>query len=583
MSIFTIPDWSKGVNKDLLPSELPPGTWSDCANFRFRSGFAELWRGVQTLGATAASPVYWASSYASSTLRFAVYLGSSAYSFGTGETNITRFTEGATIASITFVGTTATVTTSVAHGRTTGDNVTHYAALPSQYNATGNITVTGATTYTYTMATAPATNATTVGAYSYNVTSLFTATNTGVRWTGGAFNGVFLASNKNDGLHYWDGNTSNKFRKMPLATVKADSVRPFNAYIVSLIRPHSVSWSSAAAPGAIPSAFAASSTNDAGTLDLAETPGYMVDSLPLGDTNIIYKQDARYAQRHIDGQFVFSFTRLPGTDGLLAPGCVVDTPVGHVFLTNDLDVMVHQGGAAKSIAVGRIKAWISSTMRSFAYCQYTAFLAANPDRSEVWVCFPGSTSTNFCTKAAVWNWESDTWGIFDFLLMPPSIEVAYAAPGLYEAANYPGGSAAKQVLFVVGADTALSGFYKGLNLELGNYFGTIVNGSLERTGMDFGNRDFMKAIQRSRWNIKATAGNKVDIYHGSHNNPGGAATYAAATPYTVGTTNYVNARASMGRYGAVKLAAFSGTGSPTGPYNVEVRSSDLDVTLGGKR
>lgn len=577
MSIVTIPDWSKGVNKDLLPSELAPGTWSDCKNFRFRNGFAELWRGVQTLGATVASPVLWSSPFASSTTRFAVYAGTAAYAFDTAQTDITRYTDGVTISSITFAGTTATVTTASAHGRATGNNVTVYAAIPTDYNATGNITVTSATTFTYTMATTPATNATTVGAYSYNVTSAFTASTT-ARWTGGAFNGVFLASNKNDGLYYWNGDTTTRFRKMPLATTKADAVRPFREYIVSLVRPHKVMWSNATEPGAIPTSFTASATNDAGEVDKAETAGYMVDCLPLGDANIIYKQDARYAMRHIGGNDVFSFTRLPGTDGLIAPNCVVDTPVGHVFLTNDLDVMVHQGGASKSIAVGRIKAWISSQMRSFAFCQQACFLAANHDRSEVWVAIPAGATATYCTKAAVWNWESDTWGIFDFASID-DIELTHASPGVFEASNYPGGSAQKQVLFVTGYDIGASAIQKGLNLEIGNYFGTGVTGTLERTGIDFDDRDTLKAIQRSRWNINATAGNTASISHGSHNNPGGAATYATAATYTVGTTNYVNARATMGRYGAVKLVTVVGTS----PYNFEVRSSDLDVTGGGKR
>ena len=72
---------------------------------------------------------------------------------------------GETISSITRVTTTATLTTAAAHGLSTGDVVTVVGALPSQYNGTFTITVTGATTFTYTMASTPGSSASPVGTY----------------------------------------------------------------------------------------------------------------------------------------------------------------------------------------------------------------------------------------------------------------------------------------------------------------------------------------------------------------------------------------------------------------------------------
>ena len=76
-----------------------------------------------------------------------------------------------TISTITRGGTgnlTATVTTAVAHGLITGNQIVVAGASPAQYNGTFIITRTGASTFTYTMATAPATDATTVGTYTIN-------------------------------------------------------------------------------------------------------------------------------------------------------------------------------------------------------------------------------------------------------------------------------------------------------------------------------------------------------------------------------------------------------------------------------
>ncbi len=87
---------------------------------------------------------------------------------GTYWFSIATTSTGQTINTITRGGTgnlTATVTTASAHGLSTGNQVTVSGASPTEYNGTFKITVTGATTFTYTMASAPATDATTVGTY----------------------------------------------------------------------------------------------------------------------------------------------------------------------------------------------------------------------------------------------------------------------------------------------------------------------------------------------------------------------------------------------------------------------------------
>jgi hypothetical protein len=86
-----------------------------------------------------------------------------------------------TISTITRGGTgnlTATLTTAVAHNLVTGNTITVAGATPAQFNGTYRITVTGATTLTYTMATAPSGDAIVVGTYTidYFVTGANTNT-----------------------------------------------------------------------------------------------------------------------------------------------------------------------------------------------------------------------------------------------------------------------------------------------------------------------------------------------------------------------------------------------------------------------
>jgi hypothetical protein len=61
---------------------------------------------------------------------------------------------------------TATVTTAAPHGLVDKNRVTISGATESNYNGTYVIDVTGASTFTYTMATAPAANATVMGSYT---------------------------------------------------------------------------------------------------------------------------------------------------------------------------------------------------------------------------------------------------------------------------------------------------------------------------------------------------------------------------------------------------------------------------------
>lgn len=76
-----------------------------------------------------------------------------------------------TISSITFSGTTATLTTVSAHGLSDGDRVSITGTTPSTYSGIYIITVTGATTFTYTMAVTPSGNASVVGAYTIGITT----------------------------------------------------------------------------------------------------------------------------------------------------------------------------------------------------------------------------------------------------------------------------------------------------------------------------------------------------------------------------------------------------------------------------
>ena len=96
-------------------------------------------------------------------------------------------TAGAVISTITRVSTLATLTTSTDHGLSTGAFITVSGAIPTEFNGTYSITVTGVNTFEYVMASTPSADATTMGSY---VIGTWVAV--GVGATGGGGDQIFV-------------------------------------------------------------------------------------------------------------------------------------------------------------------------------------------------------------------------------------------------------------------------------------------------------------------------------------------------------------------------------------------------------
>lgn len=586
--LVKVKDCGRGVNRDLLASELGPNVFSDCTNARFRHGFAEKRKGIAAAFTTPTVVPYFMANYLTTSARFLVQAGTAKVFVddGTTRSEITRYTAGITISSITRVGTTATLTTASAHGLSTGNIVTVYLAVPTGYNVTGAITVTGATTFTYVMAADPGASASTVGLYSYNVQADFTG-DADDRWTGGAFNGVLILNHPVDGMYYWNGDVTTRLRLLP-GGIKADAVLFYKNYILALSpttsgtkQPQVIKWGSAAEAGSVPSTWTALSTNDAGdTPQTAETGGFLVDGLVYGDTAQIYDQDSRFALRYIGGNFVFQVTRQPDIDGVLAPGCIVNTPKGQVSLSNG-DVKIHNGGESQSIIDGVNRRWLFANMDSTYATR--SFLAVNQQANEVWVCFP-TVGNSTCDRALVWNWNDNTWGDFSIsgmtcatsALLPSALvsqiidsqtAVINTAIQVIDENEY----ATNAGRLVLATNTPRIGLADTGSTD----FGTAVPFMLEKKGISMDDSDSVKVLNGSRPQFKADAGTVVSVYHGSCMTADGTPTYSTAQTFTVGTDNFASRFANGGRYVAWKCTS-------TDYAQVFLRSIDLDINPAGR-
>ena len=389
------------------------------------------------------------------------------------------------------------------------------------------------------------------------------------RWTGGAVNGVLVLNNYADIPRYWAGVPATPFAALPgwTATHRCAVMRPFKNYLVALditkagVRtPHTVKWSNTLNPGAITAAGDWDETNpaiDAGETDIAGED-LLVDCLPLGDTNIIYKERSMWAMSYVGAPYIFRFQRLPGDHGMLARGCVENTPVGHVVMTPG-DIVVHSGHGCTSIANAVIRDYIFSNLSQTYYKR--SFVTSNPAKNEVWICFPFGSESATCNRAAVWNWIDKTWAIRTLT------SVTYGTTGqvVYTSAATAWSGATTTWDTQAGAwdDYDYSPAESRLVLchstpyislaDIGSSdFGTVITSTLERSGMHLDSPEKVKLCRAVYPIIDGTTGDTVQIEVGASMTANFAPTWSAPATFTIGNDQKVDCFAT-GRYLAVRL------------------------------
>lgn len=387
------------------------------------------------------------------------------------------------------------------------------------------------------------------------------------RWTGGSLNGVLVLNNGVDKPMYWGGTGTLATLPGWGATWKAHSIRPFKNFLIALritkgatLYPHMVKWSDIAVPGAIPTSWdEANPALDAGENDLAETPDLLVDGLPLGDSFIVYKERSMYAMTYVGAPYIFRFQRLPGESGILARGCVVDTPLGHVVLTAG-DVVLNAGQGPVSIANAQVRNYIFTTINSTLYQR--AFVCKNPQKNEVWVCFPTADST-VCNVAAVWNWVDRTWAVRTLT------GATYGAHG-----QVPTGSGADtwgsdgspwdtddsawteneyspaEARLLLTHSTPKISLADSGTLDLG----APITAVLERTGMALDDANLVKTVRNVLPRIDGPSGQVIQVQVGASMLPDVAPTYSAPVNFTVGESRQVDCFAT-GRFLAIRFSS----------------------------
>lgn len=241
-----------------------------------------------------------------------------------------------------------------------------------------------------------------------------------LNWTGGSLGSLSFLNNGLQKPWVWlENNPATPMVELPNwpANVTAKSLRAFKQYMVALninkasgAFPTMVKWCHPADPGTVPSSWDETNpTLDAGEYPLSETPGACIDSVSLGDLNIIYKTDSVWGMQYIGGVFIFRFYKIFGDFGMPIKNCAVEYTSRKHFVFTGTDIVIHDGNSSRSVATNKIK----TLFRTISASQLqTCFVVTHPAVNEVWFCYRRAEDGVIAADTAlVFNHLDETWSI----------------------------------------------------------------------------------------------------------------------------------------------------------------------------
>ncbi len=385
--------------------------------------------------------------------------------------------------------------------------------------------------------------------------------------TSSVLGGVLVINNGADVPRYWGGSGTTQDLPGWTSTHRCKSVRAFLNYLVAVNVTKDVvnygsmvKWSDVAESGSIPDSWDTSDpTRDAGELQAAETDDDLVDSLPLGNVLVLYKQRSMYAMQFTRNNDIFRVFRLPGDYGMIAPNCAANVPRGHVVLTNGPDVILHYANEPQSIITGKWRDWLRENLDPANYEQ--SFVTANTPKGEVWICIP-TAGSSYCNRALVWNYEEDTWSLLE---LP---NVTHGAIGVLQSsddgweddeATWEGDDTPWDPLDVADRLVMSSGNAKLYVMDEGDTFdGAQISASVTRDGLSFGDAEIVKLLRSITPRVNGLAGTVLAFTPRYSNDVEGAYSSGSPVSYTVGTTRKAHLLKSGRQLGVAIASAGAG-------------------------
>lgn len=387
-------------------------------------------------------------------------------------------------------------------------------------------------------------------------------------------NGLPVYSNGSDEPVYWAGGN---LVTLPgwTATESCQFLAVFKFHIFAMnisgpggSFPNLVKWSAAAEPGTVPASWTPAADNDAGDVELADSPGAVLCAYPLRDTLMFYKRSSMYTAQFVGGNNVFSFRKVQSASGALAPRSVCDVNGQH-FVVSDGDVLLTDGTNRRSIGESRVKDWLFNQLDQDNY--RNLFCSYNRSRDEVLVGIP-SAGKQFCDLGLIYSVNRNSFGVreLDQLVAAPVgfVDDAIASntwadrDDLWADASDPWGSstitAARDSLVHVNATT----------LQQQDTIDPVtVPASLGKHSMDFGEPERIKYIRKVHIRARENFGTLL-IRVGGQMTPTGPITWSNERSVTA-PEQVVNVQA-LGRYISVEIRSNTNTVWKLTGLNLEV-------------
>jgi hypothetical protein len=350
-----------------------------------------------------------------------------------------------------------------------------------------------------------------------------------------------------------------------------------------------IKWSHQAATGAVPSSWdPADTTKDAGEYSLVESSDFLIDCVPMRDSNIVYKEFSTWVMQYIGGAPIFRFSRLFLQSGIMSRRCAIEFYSGmHAVFTRD-DIVRHDGQNLTSILTNKRRRWLTNRIdaTNFRRC----FVFAVPTLDEVWFCYP-TTGSSFCTEALIWNYKFDTVserqlpnimdgrvGVVDTSATPSvwdgDTAVWNTDTTTWDEPNF--NPLLHKPLLAGTGGTKLIAASVGSQFQGANFTAFVERQGIGLPAWNSGQPPDISSVKMCRrvWpRIEGTVGGLVNVYVGASMAPNVAPMYDAPRSFIIGTTQKIDCRVT-GRLLALKFESTDVTDWKLSGY-------ELDVVKGG--
>ena len=613
-----------GIIQDVPPYDLPPNAWSAGNNVRVLDNGIKKIRGYTESLKTITFPPYYLTPYEDSAGTYywlAFGQNKAAVWDGSSWTDITRQTTNTLNGAINSSVTTITLTDASAFpvSGTIAIGTKQVALAATNYYE--EITYTGKSTNDLTGCTRASTDpaahddlsvVTPIGTTA-TTDNNYAATENTRRWAITNLNGLLIATNGYDAPQMWPLNSSGVPSKLiPLrelqnwsvattkeagnSTNKCEVIRSFRTFLVGLnwnnvvarnnVEPRLVKWSTEASYGSAPTTWnSMDATLDAGEYELADTPGSILDGLPLGDSFIIYKNDSIYIMNYVGTPYIFSFKLLSPTIGALCKNSVVDFEGGHFFMGNS-NFYLCNGQTVTPLLTGKLRRSVFDGIVAGDLSDPTwqkSFVVADHVHKEILACY-ATASSSVVNKAVIWNWEKDT---FTFRDLPTTshigVGILAANPGgkLWDTSTQTWNEDSEawgssdydaHLKNLVFADITNTKFFRD---NAGNQKDTAnMTSYIERSGYDLGDPQSVKFISAVYPQIEVSGNNTVNVYVGRQMSVEDGITWEGPIEFNPNTQSKVSCRVS-GKYFGFKVESTTDVDWRLSGLSFELQKSGL--------